>query len=64
MSIHFLKTRMNRGGQFENLLTFLKMPPPPPLSQVKNDQPQREMGKREHPQYVLFCLNTIRLIHS
>ena len=31
MEIHFLKTRMNREGQFENLLTFFKMPPPPPF---------------------------------
>ena len=28
MDIHFLKTSMNGGGQFENLLTFLKMPTP------------------------------------
>ena len=28
MEIHFLKTSMNCEGQFENLLTFLKMPTP------------------------------------
>ena len=50
MEIHFLKTWMDCGGQFENLLTFLKMPSPP-ISKVINDQPQREMGKWEHPQY-------------
>lgn len=43
MEIRFLKTRMNRGGQFENLLTFLKMPPPSPSLKMPLPLPK---GKR------------------
>ena len=55
MEIHFLKTRMNRGGQFENLLTFFKMPPPPL-------PPQYIIVGNTHNN-ILLCLNTIRLIN-